>query len=196
VEPVEHPRLVILDRDGVINVDSDDFIKSPREWHALPGSLEAIRELCDAGFDVVVATNQSGVGRGLFDSENLAAIHRRMRDAVQAAGGQLAGIYYCPHHPNDGCECRKPAPGLLWQIARDFARSLEHIPVIGDSARDLEAAVAVGARPILVRTGKGRNTEAGLSIDAEIFDDLAAAAAKLIDEHRVSLSKRNRDRGE
>ena len=185
MEPVEHPQLVILDRDGVINADSDAFIKSPREWHALPGSLEAIRDLGAAGFDVVVATNQSGVGRGLFDAETLAAIHRRMRDAVQTAGGRLAGIYFCPHHPDDGCDCRKPAPGLLHQIARDFARSLEQVPVIGDSARDLEAAIAVGARPILVRTGKGRQTEASLPGDTEVFDDLAAAAHTLIDEQRL-----------
>lgn len=182
MEPIEQPRLVILDRDGVINADSDAFIKSPREWHALPGSLEAIRDLCNAGFDVVVATNQSGVGRGLFDSETLAAIHRRMRDAVQEKGGRLAGVYFCPHHPNDGCVCRKPAPGLLEQISRDFARSLERIPVIGDSARDLEAARAVGARPILVRTGKGAATEPGLPADSEVFDDLAAAARALISE--------------
>ena len=182
MEPIEHPGLVILDRDGVINADSDAFIKSPHEWRALPGSLEAIRDLCSAGFDVVVATNQSGVGRGLFDAETLAAIHRRMRDAVQDAGGRLAGIYFCPHHPDDGCTCRKPAPGLLEQIGRDFARSLEQVPVIGDSARDLDAARKVGARPILVRTGKGAGTEAGLSADAEVYDDLAAAARALIDE--------------
>jgi D-glycero-D-manno-heptose 1,7-bisphosphate phosphatase len=185
VAPEEHPRLVILDRDGVINVDSDAYIKSPEEWQALPGSLGAIRDLCGAGFEVVVATNQSGVGRGLFDGETLAAIHRRMRDAVQAAGGRLAGIYFCPHHPDEACDCRKPAPGLLRQVARDFARPLNGVPVVGDSARDLEAAVAVGARPILVRTGKGAGTEAALAIDAEVFDDLAAAAAALIDEQRT-----------
>jgi len=182
VDPVERPRLVILDRDGVINADSDAFIKSPREWQALPGSLGAIRDLGAAGFDVVVATNHSGVGRGLFDLEILAAIHRRMRDSVQAAGGRLAGIYFCPHHPDDGCDCRKPAPGLLRQIARDFGCALDDVPVVGDSARDLAAAVAVGARPILVRTGKGASTEPGLSIDAEVFDDLAAAAAALIEQ--------------
>lgn len=185
MQSIQHPRLVILDRDGVINADSDAYIKSPREWRPLPGSLRAIRELCRAGFDVVVATNQSGVGRGLFDGETLAAIHRRMRDSVQAAGGRLAGIYFCPHRPDEGCSCRKPAPGLLQQIARDFSRPLDDVPVIGDSARDLEAAVAVGARPILVRTGKGAGTESRLAIDAEVFDDLAAAAASLIEEMRA-----------
>ena len=184
MERVEQPQLVILDRDGVINADSDAFIKSPGEWHALPGSLEAIRALCEAGFDVVVATNQSGVGRGLFDIETLAAIHRRMRDAVQAAGGRLAGIYFCPHHPDDGCDCRKPRPGLFHQIARDFSRPLDGVAAIGDSARDLQAAEAVGARPILVRTGKGAATETAWPGDIEVFDDLAAAVQALLAETR------------
>ena len=191
--PVEHPQLVILDRDGVINADSDAYIKSPGEWHPLPGSLEAIRDLCNAGFDVVVATNQSGIGRGLFDAETLAAIHRRMRDEVQAAGGRLAGIYFCPHHPDDGCECRKPSPGLLHQISRDFARSLHGVPVIGDSARDLEAAEAVGARPMLVRTGKGAGTESAMRGSAEVFDNLAAAAGALITEARSRETPTNGD---
>lgn len=177
-----HNTLVVLDRDGVINRDSPDYIRGPEQWLALPGSLQAIRRLCEADFQIVVATNQSGLGRGLFNHEALDSIHQRMRAEISAAGGQLAGIYFCPHHPNDGCDCRKPAAGLLRQIERDFAVSLEGRPVIGDSARDLDAARAVAARPILVRTGNGLDTEQHYPHRAEIevYDDLSAAADALI----------------
>jgi D-glycero-D-manno-heptose 1,7-bisphosphate phosphatase len=180
--------LVVLDRDGVINRDSANYIRSPEEWIALPGSLQAIRQLGEAGFQIVVATNQSGLGRGLFDHEALDAIHQRMRAEVSAAGGQLAGIYFCPHHPNDGCDCRKPAAGLLRQIERDFAVSLAGRPVIGDSARDLDAARTVSGRPILVRTGNGLDTEKNYPHRAEIevYDDLSAAADALIAEVELS----------
>lgn len=175
-------RLVILDRDGVINRESKDFIRSPAEWVPLPGSLEAIAALGAGGFDVVVASNQSGVARGLFTPATLADIHRRMTSAIEAAGGRLAGIYFCPHGPDDGCDCRKPKPGLLRQVEAAFGTSLAGVPAIGDSARDLQAAQAVGARAILVRTGNGRETEAALDPGAgiEVYDDLAAAAAELL----------------
>lgn len=174
--------LVVVDRDGVINRESADFIRSPAEWSPLPGSLQAIADLTRAGFAVVVATNQSGVGRGLFSAETLADIHRKMTAAVEASGGRLAGIFVCPHAPGDGCDCRKPLPGLLRQIEAAFGVSLAGAPVVGDSERDIRAAQAVEARPILVRTGNGRATEALLAPGdgVEVFDDLAAAARSLI----------------
>jgi len=175
------PRLVILDRDGVINRESVHFIRSPDEWVPLPGSLRAIADLSRAGFTVVIASNQSGVGRGLFDAATLEAIHARMTAAIEAEGGRIAGIFVCPHAPGDGCDCRKPLPGLLLQIGRAFGCTLSGVPAIGDSERDLRAAQAVGARPILVRTGNGRETEQRLSgaEHIEVFDDLAAAAHAL-----------------
>lgn len=177
-------RLVVLDRDGVINRESAAFIKTADEWLPLPGSLEAIAALTRAGFTVVVASNQSGVGRGLISPGALQEIHARMRKAVEQAGGKLAGIFFCPHLPEDNCDCRKPKPGLLLQIEAQFGCSLKGRPVIGDSARDLEAAQATGARAILVRTGNGVAAEAGLGGDhpLEVFDDLAAAASALISE--------------
>ena len=179
----QEPQLIVLDRDGVINLDSDEFIKTPDEWEPIPGSLEAIASLSRAGYEVVVATNQSGVGRGLFDVQMLDRIHRKMSDSVRAAGGELRGIFVCPHRPDDGCDCRKPKPGLMRQIEDRFSCRLAGRPAIGDSARDLEAAIAVDACPILVRTGNGMRTERSLS-DSDgiaVFDDLAAAARALID---------------
>lgn len=177
------PKLVILDRDGVINYDSEAYIKSVEDWRALPGSLEAIAQLCAAGFTVTVATNQSGIGRGLYDEAELARIHARMSAEIAAAGGQLAGIYYCPHRPDAGCRCRKPAPGLLEQVGSDFGVELERVPVIGDKRSDLDAAEAVGARPILVETGQGARTRAAAATQRyETYADLAAAAANLIQE--------------
>jgi len=175
-------RLVILDRDGVINVDSDDFIKTPAEWQPINGSLEGIASLSKHGFTVVVATNQSGVGRGLFDQDTLRAIHEKMLANVAAAGGHLDNIYVCPHHPDAGCDCRKPATGMFEQIQRDYQCSLQDIPAIGDSARDLQAAAAVKARPILVLTGKGESTQAQSNGIVETYPDLAAAAAKLCEQ--------------
>ncbi|WP_440996688.1 D-glycero-beta-D-manno-heptose 1,7-bisphosphate 7-phosphatase [Arhodomonas sp. SL1] len=169
--------LVILDRDGVINEDSADFIRTPRDWVALPGSLEAIALLNRSGFDVVVCTNQSGLARGLIDRENLEAIHRHMLAEIRAAGGDVRGIFVCPHGPGDDCECRKPRPGLLQQVAQRLGRPVLGSFVIGDSRRDLEAARAAGARPLLVRTGNGRRTAAALADESiPVFDDLLAAA--------------------
>ena len=179
-------RLVILDRDGVINQDSDDYVKSPEEWIPLPGSLEAIAQLTRAGFSVVVASNQSGVGRGLFDLATLERIHEKMRSAVAQKGGRIAVIYYGPHHPDDHCACRKPKPGLLRQIGTQFGTDLDGVPFIGDSLRDIQAARAVGARPILVRTGYGEQTLARLErpLTVEVYPDLATAATHLINETR------------
>jgi D-glycero-D-manno-heptose 1,7-bisphosphate phosphatase len=176
-------RWVVIDRDGVINDDSDDYVRSAADWVPLPGSLEAIAALTAAGFRVAVATNQSGVGRGLFSMANLEEIHRVMTAAVEAAGGRLAGIHVCPHHPDEACACRKPRPGLLRAIERQSGQSLAGVPVIGDKLSDLDAARAVGARPILVRTGKGGATEAALSDRSiEVYADLHAAVAALLAE--------------
>jgi D-glycero-D-manno-heptose 1,7-bisphosphate phosphatase len=173
--------LVVLDRDGVINQESAAFIKTADEWLPLPGSLEAIAALSRTGFKVVVATNQSGVGRGLITGTALEEINSGMHQAIERAGGKLSGIFICPHHPDDHCSCRKPKPGLLHQIEARFGCSLRGRPVIGDSARDLEAAQAVGARAILVRTGNGIETERRMrDSSVEVFDDLAAAAHALI----------------
>jgi D-glycero-D-manno-heptose 1,7-bisphosphate phosphatase len=177
--------LIILDRDGVINYDSEEFIKSEDEWQPIPGSLEAIAALTQAGFTLAIASNQSGIARGLFDQGTLDAMHAKMLGLVHEAGGHISRIVICPHGPDDGCDCRKPRPGMLEQLAHHFDTSLAGVPVIGDSLRDLEAAAAVGARPILVRSGKGRRTEAALPerfAGAAVYDDLAGAARALIDE--------------
>src|SRR5215212_9229114 len=151
-------KLVILDRDGVINQDSDSYIKSPDEWRPIPGSLEAITRLNQAGYHVVLATNQSGVGRGLFEVSTLNAIHDKMHRALAQIGGRIDAIFFCPHAQEANCTCRKPKPGLLEEIAHRFNMDLAGVPVIGDSLRDLEAASAVGATPMLVLTGKGAKT--------------------------------------
>jgi D-glycero-D-manno-heptose 1,7-bisphosphate phosphatase len=177
-------RLVILDRDGVINRESPAFVRSPAQWHPLPGSLEAIARLYHAGWTVAVATNQSGVGRGLLTLQTLEQIHARMAEALAAHGARLAQIAYCPHLPEEGCACRKPRPGLLYEIAARQGVSLANVPVIGDSLRDLEAARAAGARPMLVRSGNGAYTEASLPPDwrVAVVDDLSAAADLLLAE--------------
>jgi D-glycero-D-manno-heptose 1,7-bisphosphate phosphatase len=179
--------LIILDRDGVINHDSDAFIKNADEWRPLPGSIEAIAALSGGGFTLAVASNQSGIARGLFDQRALDAMHDKMHELVGAAGGRISNIVICAHGPDDGCDCRKPKPGLLEQLAQHFETSLAGVPVIGDSLRDLEAAAAVDARPILVRTGKGTRTEAALPerfANVAVYDDLAAAARALLGEGR------------
>lgn len=151
-------KLVILDRDGVINEDSDDYIKSPSEWIAIPGSAEAIARLTQAGYRVVVATNQSGIGRRYFDLDTLNAIHTKMRATIASAGGELAGIFFCPHAPDQNCDCRKPRPGLIDQIAEHFGVNVAGVPLVGDSLRDLESGIARACTPVLVRTGKGEAT--------------------------------------
>jgi D-glycero-D-manno-heptose 1,7-bisphosphate phosphatase len=175
-------KLVILDRDGVINQDSDDYIKSVDEWIPIPGSMEAIARLNQAGYHVVVATNQSGVARGYFDQSTLNAMHHKMHKLLTKMGGHVDGILFCPHSPEDDCDCRKPGTGMYKDIARRWGVSLKGVPVVGDSRRDLEAAVAVGATPILVKTGKGMRTISNLSGLGEvaIYDDLAHAVNTLI----------------
>ena len=174
-------KLVILDRDGVINHDSDQYIKSPSEWRPIPGSIEAIARLHQAGFRIAVATNQSGLSRGLFDMATLNAIHAEMHRAVAQAGGRIDAIFFCPHAADSKCECRKPKPGLLREIGTRFDLDLKGVPMVGDALRDVEAAAAVGAQPYLVLTGKGRKTRdaGGLPKGTEVFADLAAIAARL-----------------
>jgi D-glycero-D-manno-heptose 1,7-bisphosphate phosphatase len=175
-------KLVILDRDGVINHDSHDFIKSPEEWRPIPGSLEAIAKLNHAGYQVVLATNQSGVGRGLFEVSTLNAIHDRMHRALGQIGGRIDAIFFCPHAQDANCACRKPKAGLLEEIAHRYNVDLKGVPTIGDSLRDLQAAATVGAEPILVLTGKGEQTRSagGLPPATQIYPDLAAAARAIV----------------
>ncbi len=175
-------KLIILDRDGVINHDSAQFIKAPAEWKPIPGSLDAIARLTQADYRVVVATNQSGVGRGLFDMDTLNAIHAKMHRAVQSAGGRIDAIFYCPHAADSKCGCRKPKPGMFERIAACFNVDLAGTPAVGDSLRDLQAAAAVGARPWLVLTGKGEKTcsEGNLPDGTLVFPDLATAVEHLL----------------
>jgi D-glycero-D-manno-heptose 1,7-bisphosphate phosphatase len=181
--------LVILDRDGVVNEESDDFIRSVDEWVPIPGSIEAIVDLSRAGYRVAIATNQSGLGRGLFSAEDLQAIHTRLCQMVEGRGGSIAGIFYCPHTPDEGCACRKPATGLLSAIEDTLGESASGAAFIGDSLRDLQAARAFNCAAMLVRTGRGRATLAalqsgGAKLEAwealQVFDDLAAAARSIL----------------
>jgi len=175
-------KLVILDRDGVINYDSDAFIKSPEEWKPIPGSLEAIARLNQAGCRVVVVTNQSGVGRGLFDTAAFNSINKKMHDAVFQVGGRIDAIFFCPHAAEARCGCRKPKTGMFVDISQRFNMALTGVPAIGDSLRDLQAAENAGAQPVLVLTGKGEKTKAygDLPRDTLIFQNLLAAAKHIV----------------
>lgn len=176
---------IVLDRDGVINVDQVDYIKSVAEWQSIPGSIEAIARLSSAGYKVAIATNQSGIGKGIYDLACLEAIHNKLESLVEQRGGSIAGIFYCPHHPDDGCACRKPAVGLLDEIERQFSISLKGIPFVGDAERDIEAALSKGCQPILVRTGKGTATCQTLIAqhrlnNIPVYDDLASYVHHLL----------------
>ncbi|MBI6951856.1 MULTISPECIES: D-glycero-beta-D-manno-heptose 1,7-bisphosphate 7-phosphatase [unclassified Pseudomonas] len=174
-------KLLILDRDGVINHDSDAYIKSLEEWVPIPGSIEAIAQLSKAGWTVAVATNQSGIARGYYSPETLEAMHARLRALVAEQGGEVGLIVHCPHGPDEGCECRKPKPGMLLAIAEHYQVPLAGVWFVGDSKGDLEAALAVDAQPVLVKTGKGERTlEKGVPQTTLIFDDLAAIAREII----------------
>ena len=175
-------KLVILYRDGVINHDSPSYIRSPEEWKPIPGSLEAIAKLTQAGFHVVVATNQSGIGRGLLEMATLNAIHDKMHLAVGQAGGRIEAIFYCPHAQEADCSCRKPKPGLLEEIGRRFGTSMKGVPCIGDSLHDLEAAAAAGAQAILVLTGNGAKTQrnGNMPANTRVYASLAEAVKSII----------------
>ena len=176
-------KIIILDRDGVINEDSDEYIKSVEEWQPIAGSLEAIARLNHAGYRVVVATNQSGLARGLFTIHALNAMHSKMQKELSRYGGHVDAVFFCPHAPEESCSCRKPQPGMLQDIAKRFHLSLNRVPMIGDSLRDVEAARAVDGAPVLVLTGKGKRArdEAGESLKrVPIFRDLAEAVDSLL----------------
>jgi D-glycero-D-manno-heptose 1,7-bisphosphate phosphatase len=175
-------KLIVLDRDGVINYDNDQFIKSPDEWRPIPGSLEAISRLNHAGFRVVVATNQSGLGRGLFDMATLIAINDKMHKALAHLGGRIDALFYCPHTADSACECRKPKPGMFTEIGNRFGVDMTGVPCVGDSVRDLQAAAAVEAQPILVLSGKGEKTlrDGVFPANTIIFPDLAFVATALL----------------
>jgi D-glycero-D-manno-heptose 1,7-bisphosphate phosphatase len=175
-------KLVILDRDGVINEDSDQFIKNTSEWKPIPGSLDAIARLNHAGYRVVVASNQSGIGRGLLDIGALNAINDRMYRSLAQVGGRIDALFYCPHAAEANCVCRKPKPGMFLDIAQRFNVDLAGVPSIGDSLRDLQAAATAGAKPMLVLTGKGSKTEAagGLPDATPVFANLAEAVRNIV----------------
>lgn len=181
--------LIVLDRDGVINEDSENYIRSLADWRPIPGSLEAIAALSRGGYSIAIATNQSGLNRGYFGIDELEAIHARLCQRVEEEGGSIAGIFYCPHLPQDNCRCRKPQTGLLRAMEEELAVSVRGAIFIGDSLKDLQAAVAYGCQPILVRTGKGAATSTALTsgkIDVPgddtipVYDDLAAAARAIL----------------
>lgn len=177
-------KMVILDRDGVINQDSKYYIKSPEEWVPIEGSLQAIAKLSNSGFKVVIATNQSGLGRGLFSVDDLASIHQKLIKMVEGAHGTIDGIFYCPHLPQDDCNCRKPKTGLLEQIEQNFGASLSCVPFVGDSVKDIQSALAYGCKAMLVKTGNGRNSlleleQLGIA-DFQSFSNLADAAESII----------------
>jgi len=179
-------KIIILDRDGVINHDSDEFIKSPAEWKPIEGSLEAIAQLSSAGFSVFIITNQSGIARGLFSQEVLDAIHHKMISQTESVGGKIKGIYFCPHGPDEQCDCRKPKSGMYAQLAEEHNVSFENSYSIGDSLRDLEAATDAGAEPVLVLTGKGMKTQKLLSTpqhplhNTNTFANLSAFVQELL----------------
>ena len=175
-------KLIILDRDGVINYDSDAFIKSPDEWIPIPGSLEAIARLNQAGYRVVVSTNQSGIARGLFNMQALNAIHQKMHACAQAVGADIDAIFFCPHAADDNCDCRKPKPGMLHTVAQRLDLSLKGVPTVGDSLRDLQAGFVSGCEPYLVLTGKGEKTrdKGGLPPGTTIYQNLAAVVDHLL----------------
>jgi len=175
-------KLAILDRDGVINFDSDFYIKSPAEWRPIPGSIDAIARLNQNGFRVAVATNQSGIGRGLFDMATLNAINDKMMEMVFRHGGRIDALFFCPHTALEECNCRKPRTGMLEEIATRFHADLKGVPFVGDSLKDMQAAETVGAQPILVLTGKGRKTREGGGLPRKtlVFEDLAEAARHII----------------
>lgn len=176
---------VILDRDGVINEDNDAYIKSADEWNPIEGSLQAISQLTKAGFHIAVITNQSGIARGLYDLSDLEAIHAKMQREVEHHGGKIDAIYYCPHGPEDGCDCRKPNTGLYRQFAQAFNVDLTSVPAVGDSLRDIQSAIAVGAEPILVETGKGLKTSKRLNNqDIQVFSNLYEAVQYILYSYR------------
>jgi D-glycero-D-manno-heptose 1,7-bisphosphate phosphatase len=186
-------KMIILDRDGVINQDSSAFIKSPAEWIPIPGSLEAIARLNQAGYRVVIASNQSGIARELFDMKILNAIHQKLHASAQQVGGSIDAIFFCPHAAIDNCDCRKPKSGMFEEIAKRFKVSLKGVPTVGDSLRDLQAGYISGCVPYLVLTGKGQKTfeTGGLPPGTQVFPDLAAMVTLLLKSPTAASSASN-----
>ncbi len=181
-------KYIILDRDGVINHDSLEYIKSPEEWIPIPGSLEAIATLNRAGYHVFVATNQSGVARGYYDLETLTHIHEKMTHELAAVGGYIEEIFYCPHHPDEKCFCRKPKPGMLYQIRDRYHLNLANTYFVGDSMTDIEVCVTAGCKPILVLTGNGKKTleKYAEAHQLKTFADLADVARYLVTQENLA----------
>jgi len=175
-------KLVILDRDGVINFDSDDYIKSPAEWRPIPGSLEAIARLNQHGYQIAIATNQTAVARGLIDMRMLNSIHQKLHLSALAVGAHINAIFFCPHAADEFCDCRKPRPGMLTAIGKRFGINLRGVPMVGDALRDMQAAFEVGCSPYLVRTGKGEKTlqTGGLPPGTQVFSNLASVVEQLL----------------
>lgn len=180
-------KLIILDRDGVINEDSDDYIKSPEEWIPIPGSLDAIARLNHSGYAVAIASNQSGIARGYFDMQSLAAMSVKMNEMLSQHGGRIDAMVFCPHGPKEGCDCRKPKPGMLIEIGNRFKTSLGNVMFVGDNINDIKAARAAGVKPVLVRTGKGEKTAARLAEndfnDVPVYDDLDEVVNSILKDH-------------
>ncbi len=176
-------KLVVLGRDGVINELADGPITSVAQWQPIDGSVEAIARLCQAGYHVVVVANLPAIGRGLLTLEELHQIHEKMNQTIAAAGGHLDGVFFCPHIPDDDCNCRKPRAGLLDSIMERLNIELTGVPLVGDSLRDVQAAMVVGARPVLVRTGEGAITlEQNKRLDnVDLYDDLASFVEDLLE---------------
>ena len=182
-------KLIILDRDGVINEDSDDYIKSPDEWIPIPGSLDAVARLNHAGYSVAIASNQSGIARGYFSLETLAAMSVKMNDMLAPLGGRIDAMFFCPHGPKDGCDCRKPRPGMLIETGNRFQTSLENVLFVGDNINDVKAAQAAGAKPVLVKTGKGEQTARLIaennSMNVPVYEDLADVVNSILESHSL-----------
>ena len=179
----KHYKLIILDRDGVINEDSEEYIKSPAEWHAIPGSLEAIAKLNKAGITVVVASNQSGIARGLFTEQTLAKIHKKMQDELAKLGGHIDDIFYCPHHPDDNCACRKPKPKMFLEVLHKYKIDKKDVLAVGDKLTDVQVAKKIGCDMALVKTGKGQQTldeHRDELPDVLVAENLAALVAKIM----------------
>ena len=181
---MQAPKLVILGRDGILNRFREDHVKDPAEWEPLPGALEAVARLNHAGWHVVVATNQAGIGRGLLDMASVNAVHQRMIKLLTAQGGRLDAVFFCPHAPEDQCDCRKPLPGMMRDIAMRYGVDLKNVPMVGDTLRDLEAARAAGCPPHLVRTGR-----ASLVTEAEIAQWVAAVPGTLVHQDLAAFAR-------
>lgn len=181
--------IILLDRDGVINFDSDEYIKSPDEWQAIPGSLEAIAQLNRCGYQVLVVTNQSGIARGYYDLATLDLIHEKLTEELAAVGGHIEAFYFCPHHPKDKCHCRKPQPGMLHKIREKYALDFKDVFFIGDSLTDMQVALEVGCKPILVLTGNGKKTletHPTLANHLQYFENLASAVSFILNKDFLS----------